>query len=91
MYMKTISTNFYSLLKAFVLLASIGYGTAKAQAPFQGGVTYYVNGVGNDVAGIKDTFANLMGPYSGGAYGNSTGIFNALTVSGLDPNRLHGR
>jgi PKD repeat protein len=85
LYMKTTSTNFYALFKAFAFLVVLGFGTAHAQTAFKGGSTYWIDGVGNDLEAPKDTFANLMGTYTGGAYSNTTGIFRALTVNGVDP------
>jgi PKD repeat protein len=84
--MRTNITLAKRLAKSLVLVAGIfafGFQT-QAQAPVQGGVTYIVDGTGNDLTAPKDTFANLMGAYGGGAYTNTTGIFNAITVNGVD-------
>ncbi len=77
-------------IKAFVLsFAVFGIGeSAKAQAPLQGGATYYVNGIGVDLVSPKDTFVNLSGTYTGTAYvtpyTTTTGIISALNLNGLD-------
>lgn len=83
--MKTTSTKLYSLMRAIALLVVLGCTSVYAQTPFKGGSTYWINGNGTDLEAPKDTFANLMGAYTGGAYANTTGIFNALTVNGVDP------
>lgn len=75
------------LTKTLALMAGV-FGIASsavAQNPIAAGTTYVVNGSGVDLVAPKDTFANLMGAYTGGAYTNTTGIFNAITVNGVDP------
>ncbi len=83
--MKTTSTNLYSLLKAFAFLVVMGLSKSYAQAPFQGGSTYWIDGNGTDLVAPKDTFQNLMGAYTGGPFTTTTGIFPALTINGVDP------
>ncbi len=56
-----------------------------AQAPFQGGRTYWVNGSGVDLVSPKDTFVNLTGDYVSGPYTDLTGLLSALNVQGVDP------
>ena len=63
---------------AFLLAMLTGLSSARAQAPFAAGQTYYVNGVGNDLVAPKDTFANLSGAYTiGNPYTNATGLLTA--------------
>jgi PKD repeat protein len=69
---------------AAIALLFVGNSAVNAQAPLEGGRTYVVNGSGVDLVAPKDTFVNLMGAYAGGAYTNATGIFNAITVNGLE-------
>ena len=75
------------LAKALFGVALLFCGTsAKAQAPFQGGQTYWVDGLGADVASPKDTFINLNGAYvANAAYSNTTGLMTALNNQGVDP------
>jgi PKD repeat protein len=82
----TLSGLTRKLLIAGLILTSIG--KTYAQAPIEGGRTYYIDGFGVDFVAPKDTFINFMGAYSGGAYTNSTGLFNAITVRGVDPTTL---
>ncbi len=73
----------------FLLAMLTGLTSVKAQAPFAAGQTYYVNGVGNDLVAPKDTFVNLSGAYTAGnPYTNTTGVINALTANGIDPNTI---
>jgi PKD repeat protein len=66
-----------------------GITSVRAQAPLAAGQTYYVNGVGDDLVAPRDTFANLSGAYAAGnPYTNTTGIINALTANGIDPNTI---
>lgn len=82
------TTPIKSIARACAMALCLGFfsGNLYAQAPFEGGRTYWVDGVGNDLASPKDTFANLSGAYGGGAYTATTGILNALTVNGSDIN-----
>jgi PKD repeat protein len=58
---------------------------AQAQAPFKGGQTYWIDGVGVDVTAPKDTFINFTGAYTpGDPYATGTGIANALSGQGVD-------
>jgi PKD repeat protein len=88
--MKTKSTFLSGLTRKLLTAGLIltALGSVKAQTPLEGGRTYYINGSGVDLVAPKDTFANFMGTYSGGAYSSTTGIFNAITVNGLDPSTL---
>ena len=47
------------LLIAGLILTSIG--KTYAQAPIEGGRTYYIDGIGADFVAPKDTFINFMG------------------------------
>lgn len=88
--MRTNTTLSKRLAKSMALVAGIfafGFQT-QAQAPLQGGTTYVIDGTGIDLAAPKDTFVNLMGAYGGGAYTSATGIFNAVTVNGVDPTTI---
>lgn len=83
--------NTQGLFTAVALLAMlVGAKVSKAQAPFEAGRTYYVNGVGKDFVAPKDTFMSLAGRgnYTAGVYTDSTGIFPALSVNGIDSNTL---
>jgi PKD repeat protein len=81
-----------TFLAASALIAGLLVTTiSKAQALFQAGRTYYVNGSGVDLVAPKDTFISLAGTgtvYTGGAYTTNTGIFPALSVNGIDSNTL---
>lgn len=78
----------HKLFAVVALMAALFAAKAsKAQAQFEPGRTYYVNGIGNDLAAPKDTFVSLAGSgtyYTGGAYTAATGIFPALNVNGID-------
>ncbi|MES2691247.1 MAG: hypothetical protein V4658_12640, partial [Bacteroidota bacterium] len=82
----------HRLFAAVALMATLLAAKAsKAQAQFEAGRTYYVNGVGNDLVAPKDTFISLAGTgavYTGGLYSAATGIFPALNVNGIDSNTL---
>jgi len=85
--MKAIFTSpLKALARTCALAFLLGFVSenVNAQAPFQGGQTYWVDGVGNDLVAPKDTFINLMGFYGGGAYQNTTGILSALNTNGTD-------
>lgn len=90
--MKTkITLDFKSLTRvvaatALMVFASVAYGQ---QGYFQGGQTYWINGIGTDVVAPKDTFARLnsIPPYvhvPGNAFKDSTGIIDALNDLGID-------
>lgn len=82
----------HTFLAAAALIAGLLVTTiSKAQALFEAGRTYYVNGSGVDLVAPKDTFISLAGTgtvYTGGAYTTNTGIFPALSVNGIDSNTL---
>ncbi len=82
------TTQMKAIARACALVLGLGLfsGNVNAQAPFEGGRTYWVDGIGTDNTAPKDTFVNLMGAYASGAYTASTGILNALTVNGTDVN-----
>ena len=90
MYMKTKLTILSGLARKLLFAGIIftGIGNIHAQAPIEGGRTYYIDGIGADVVAPKDTFINFMGTYTGGAYSNTSGLFNAITVNGVDPTTL---
>lgn len=82
-----IPNKLFSSLFLLALLA--GITSVRAQAPFSAGLTYYVDGSGNDVVAPKDTFANLTGAYTtGNPYTSATGLISALNANGIDPNTL---
>lgn len=87
-------TTFTPLLKvnakliAFVALMAT-WSSLFAQAPFQGGRTYWVDGSGIDLVMPKDTFRNLMGVHVlDQPYTASTGLISALNNQGGDPTTL---
>ena len=90
--MRTKFTLLSSKLFASVFMLALFAGitkSARAQAPFAAGQTYYVDGVGNDLVSPKDTFMNLTGAYTAGnPYINTTGVISALNANGIDPNTL---
>jgi PKD repeat protein len=78
--------SYRAVFKSLLLLSLtiLGLTPGRAQAPLNGGSTYYVDGFGVDVTAPKDTFMNLGGSYSSGAPTNTTGIMNYLNVNGLN-------
>ncbi len=83
------SKNLAKALTSVVLLlfGSIAY----AQAPFQGGQTYWINGSGVDVVAPKDTFVSFNGSVAyvtDAAYVTGTGLAAALNSQGVDPTTL---
>lgn len=68
-----------------VAFSMVFWSVVQAQAPFAGGMTYWINGSGVDVVAPKDTFADFTGAYTpGAAYTATTGIANALSAQGVD-------
>ncbi|MES2780553.1 MAG: hypothetical protein V4651_11705 [Bacteroidota bacterium] len=71
---------------ALMVFASVAYGQ---QGYFQGGQTYWINGVGKDLVAPKDTFVSLNSTQGythviGTAFQDSTGIIDALNDLGVD-------
>jgi PKD repeat protein len=88
----TINFKYFSKAIAFFALMVIA-GTLHAQTPavpLEGGQTYWIDGVGQDLVLPKDTFKNLTGTNADVTiYKDSTGIITALNLKGLNPLSLN--
>jgi PKD repeat protein len=94
--MKANITNHFIRLSKLIVLAMgmivssiVNAQTSTPAAAFQGGRTYWVNGVGLDYVLPKDTFMNLTGAHlQDSVFIQTTGLLTAFNNQGVDPTTL---